>query len=164
SGGISCLRAASASRRRRKTGKWGASPPCRTRPSSSRCRRISLQSCYSRRPQAYLRIGEPQRKPLFIGDDLLERLAEIELEIFPFRPAEMRRAENVGHRQEWMLDDRLVLVHIDGGVAGPALAQRGEQGSRRDELGARGVDDERRRFHAVEVVGADDAACLGREP
>src|SRR5689334_2571452 len=99
-------------------------------------REISRYSC---RPHSHVRIGEPQRKPLFIGDDLLERLAEIEFEIVPFRPAEMRRAENVGHRQERMLADRLVFVHVDGGIAGPALAQRGEQGSRRDELGPRGV-------------------------
>ena len=63
-----------------------------------------------------------------------------------------------------MVEDRLVLVHVDGGVAGPALAQRGEQSSRRYELGACRVDDERRRFHAVEMVGDDDAARLRREP
>jgi hypothetical protein len=61
---------------------------------------------------------------LLIGHDLLERLAKIELEVVPFRPSEVRRAEDVGHRQERMVavQDRLLLVDVDGGIAGPAAA------------------------------------------
>ena len=59
-----------------------------------------------------------------------------------------------------LVDDRLVLVHVDGGVAGPALAQCGEQGSRRDELGprnrpVRGVPG----VHPPVAAGAVDGHC-----
>ena len=116
--------------------------------------------------QVARRIPEPQRQALLVGDDLLERLAEIELEIRPFGPAEMGHAQHVRHRQERMVaaDDRLLLVDVDGGIAGPALAQRVQQRARRDQLGARGVDDQRGRLHAGEIVRADDAARLACQP
>ena len=77
-----------------------------------------------RGPHAHVRISQPQWQALLIGHDLLERLAKIELEIVPFRPSEVRRAEDVGHRQERMVavHDRLLLVDVDGGIAGPAAA------------------------------------------
>src|SRR3982074_3170292 len=58
--------------------------------------------------------------PLLIRHHPLERLAEIELEVIPLGPAEMRRAENVRHRQERMIaaGDRLLLVDVDRGIAG----------------------------------------------
>src|SRR5262245_22707718 len=65
------------------------------------------------------RVCQPQRHSALVCDDLLERLAEIELEIVPFGPAEMGRAQDVGHRQERMISagDRLLLVDIDRGKA-----------------------------------------------
>lgn len=69
-------------------------------------------------------ISEPHRKAVLICDDLLERLAEIQLEVRPFGPAEMGRAEDVRHGQERMIcvGDRLVFVNVNGGIAGPTLA------------------------------------------
>src|SRR5215813_181351 len=79
-------------------------------------------------------ISQPQRQSALERDDLLERFAEIELKVLPLGPAEMGRAEHVGHGQERMVSvgDRLLLVDIDRGKAGPALAQRRQQGTRRD--------------------------------
>src|SRR5262245_46533026 len=76
----------------------------------------------------HLGISEPHRKTLLIRDDLLERLAEIELEVRPFGPAEMGRAEDVRHGQKWMIrvGDRLVFVNVDGGIAGSTLVQRAQ--------------------------------------
>src|SRR5262249_57413003 len=88
--------------------------------------------------------------------ELLERLSKMEIEIGPLYPAEMGRAENVWHGQEGMVSvgHRLVLVNVDGGVAGPALAQRREQGAPRDQLGARGVHESHRerRFSSRRLV------------
>src|SRR5439155_16830814 len=107
-------------------------------------------------------ICQAHREALLVCRDLLKRLPEIELEVRPFGPAEMRRAENVGHGQERMIavHDGLLFINIDGGVAGSALAQRLQQGARRDELGARGVYDQRRRFHATEVIRTDDPVSV----
>src|SRR5262245_21203675 len=68
-------------------------------------------------------IGQPQWQAALIGDDLLERLAEVELEVVPFRPAEMGRAQHVRHRQQRVVavDDRLLLVDVDRGIARPPL-------------------------------------------
>ena len=63
-----------------------------------------------------------------------------------------------------MIRNRLMLVNVDRGVAGPALVQRGHQSAGCDQLGARGIDDQCGRLHAVEIVGADDPACVTREP
>src|SRR5215470_2171903 len=70
------------------------------------------------------RIPQPEGKTVLIRDDLLERLAEIELKVLPLGPAEVGRAEHVGHGQERMVSvgDRLLLVDVDRGKAGPALA------------------------------------------
>src|SRR5437016_4820496 len=113
----------------------------------------------------HVRIAQPHRKALLIGDDLLERLTEIQLEVRPFGPAEMGRAENVRHEKEWMIsvDDRLLFVNVDGGIAGSPLAQRAQQGSRYDEFGARGVHDQCSRLHAIEIVRTDDPVRVARE-
>jgi hypothetical protein len=47
--------------------------------------------------RSHVGISEPQREASLVGDDLLERLAKIQLEVRPFRPTEMGRAENVRH-------------------------------------------------------------------
>jgi len=75
-----------------------------------------------------LGISEPHGKTLLIRDDLLECLAEIQLEVRPFGPAEMGRAEDVRHGQERMIrvGDRLVFVNVNGGIAGSTLAQRAQ--------------------------------------
>src|SRR5687767_1914956 len=88
------------------------------------------------RPRFDRRVAQPQRLALLELDDLLEALAEIELEIVPFRPAEMRRAQHVRHFQERMVavDDRLLLIDIDRGVARPAVLERVEQRAGRDQL------------------------------
>src|SRR4029078_4464666 len=49
------------------------------------------------RPRLHRVIAQSQRLTLFEPDDLLEALAEIELEVVPLRPAEMRRAQYVVH-------------------------------------------------------------------
>src|SRR4249920_389013 len=121
---------------------------------------------WSSRAWPDIRIGHSQRQAALIGNDLLERLAEIKLEIVPFRPSEVRRAQDVGHRQERMIavHDRLLLVDVDGGVAGPALAQRVKQRPRCDDLCARGVHDQRGGFHPREVVRSYDPVGLPCEP
>src|SRR5262249_54874254 len=48
-------------------------------------------------PRLHLWIGKPQLLALLISDDLLEGFAEIEIEIVPFGPSEMRHAERVRH-------------------------------------------------------------------
>ena len=55
-------------------------------------------------------------------------------------------------------EDRLVLVHVDGGHARPPGTKRGLERAGGDEPGAAGVDDERRGLHACEIGGRDDAA------
>ena len=112
--------------------------------------------------------GLPSRSgsPFSNCHDLLEALAEIELEVVPLGPAEMRRAQHVVHLQERVVaaGDRLLLVDVHRGVAGPALLQRVEQRAGRHQLGARHVDEQRGRLHPRQVVGADDAARLGAQP
>src|SRR5262249_62329529 len=100
----------------------------------------------------HLGIPEPHRKALLIRDDLLERLAEIKLEVRPFGPAEMGRAEDVRHGQERMVrvGDRLVFVNIDGGIARSALAPRAPQGSGFRELGPRRLRGQYRRLPPIE--------------
>ena len=68
----------------------------------------------------HVRVGQPQRFAFRKRDDLLECLAEIQLEIIPFRPAKMRRADHVRHRKERVIaaGDRLVLINIDRRVPG----------------------------------------------
>jgi hypothetical protein len=48
-------------------------------------------------PRFHLGIRQPQRLALFVGDDLAEGLAKIEVEILPFGPAEMGHAERIRH-------------------------------------------------------------------
>src|ERR1700732_3655809 len=110
-------------------------------------------------------ICQPQRQALLIRNDLLERLTEIELVVRPFGPAKVGCAQHIWHGEERVIavHDRLMLVNIDGGVAGPAPAQRGEQRPRRNELGARGVDEQCSRLHAIELARADDALRLTRQ-
>src|SRR5262245_4882558 len=104
-----------------------------------------------------LRVGEAQRLALLERHDLLEGLAEIEFEIVPPGPAEMRCAQRVRHLQKRVVaaGDRLLLVDVDRRIAWPALAQRIEQRARRDQFGATGVDDQRGRLHAGEIFGRD---------
>src|SRR5262245_11266155 len=92
----------------------------------------------------HLWVRKSYRKALLIGDDLLERLPEIQVEVGPFGPAQMGRAEHVRHRQERMISvgDRLLLVDVDSSIAGPALAQCGQQGARLYELRPRGIHDQ----------------------
>ena len=109
-------------------------------------------------------VGLPSRERLALLelDDLLEALAEIELEVVPFRPAEMRRAQHVVHLQKRMVaaGDRLLLVDVHRRIARPALLQRLQQRARLDQFGARDVDEQRGRLHPREILGTDDAAGL----
>src|SRR4029077_3984459 len=97
--------------------------------------------------------------------DLLEALAEVELEVVVLGPAEVRRAKDVGHGKERMVRrHRLLVVDVERGVARPPVPQRFEQGAGLDQLGARRVDEKRARLHAPEVLARHAAARLGREP
>ena len=49
------------------------------------------------RPRLHRRIAETKFLAVLEPDDLLEAFAEIKLEVFPLRPAEMRRAQHVVH-------------------------------------------------------------------
>src|SRR5690349_21207292 len=95
-------------------------------------------------PRLHLRIDQPHLAAVLERHDLLEALCEVELEIVPFGPAEMRRAQHVRHLEEWMVavHDRLLLVDVDRRIAGAAGAERGEQRAGPHELGARRVDDQ----------------------
>jgi len=94
-------------------------------------RLIRIFQIWSPSARLDLRIGEPHLAALLEGHDLLERFGEIELEIVPFGPAQMGRAQHVGHGEEGVVavGDRLLLVDIDRRMAGPPLPQRGEQGA-----------------------------------
>ena len=71
------------------------------------------------------------------SDDLLIGLAEIELEIVPFGPGTVRRAQHVGQGEKRMIGRyRLLLIDVDGGKTGAPQAQSREQRARLDELGA----------------------------
>jgi hypothetical protein len=48
-------------------------------------RNVTRRRSYGSTAWLDIRIRQPQRQPALISDDLLERLAEIELEIVPFR-------------------------------------------------------------------------------
>src|SRR5262245_9672340 len=87
------------------------------------------RSSSSPRPRLHVRVAEPQRLALLELDDLLEALAEIELKIVPFAPAEMRRTQHVRHLQVRVIavDDRLLLIDVDRGIAGTAFLQSIEQ-------------------------------------
>src|SRR5262249_26813983 len=89
-------------------------------------------------PRLHLRIDQPHLAAVLECHDLLEAFPEVELEIVPFGPAEMRRAQHVVHFQERMVavDDRLLLVDVDRGIAWAPGLERGEQSVRRDQLGA----------------------------
>ena len=56
------------------------------------------------------------------------------------------------------VDDRLLLVDVDGGVAGPALAQRREQRPGAMISARADVHDQRGRLHARRSTGTDDPA------
>ena len=56
------------------------------------------------------------------------------------------------------MQDRLGLEDVDRDHAGPAAVERGDERAFLDQLGARGVDDERRRLHSRQRVELDDAA------
>ena len=60
--------------------------------------------------------------------------------------------------------DRLLLVDIHRRITRPALLKRIEKRARRHQFGAGDVDEQRRRLHASQIVGADDAAGLRPEP
>src|ERR1700690_2490840 len=68
-------------------------------------------------PPLHVRIGEPHRCAVLEGDDLLEGLAEIKLEIVPFGPAEMGHAQRIRHLEQGVIaaGDGLLLVDIDRG-------------------------------------------------
>src|SRR3982074_3202962 len=76
-----------------------------------------------------LRVREAHLAALLEGHDLLERFGEIELEIVPFGPAQMRRAQHVGHGEQWMVPrgDRLLLIDVDRRITPPSIAQGGGQ-------------------------------------
>src|SRR6266850_352788 len=77
----------------------------------------------------------------------------------------MRRAHNVGHREQRMIRrDRFLLVDVERRIPRTSVSQRFKQRAGLDELGARGVDEERARLHASEVLARDAAARLRREP
>ena len=50
------------------------------------------------------------------------------------------------------VEQRLVFIDVDRGHAGPPGPQRVHQRAGLDQRGAAGVDDQRRRFHAREIV------------
>src|SRR5215472_15444715 len=104
-------------------------------------------------PRPHVRVREPQRLAFLIGDDLLEGLAKIEIEIVPFGPTEMRNAERVRHFQQGVItpEDRFLFINVNGGVTWPAGLQGRYQGARRDEFRTGRVDDEGGRLHAGEV-------------
>src|SRR5262249_47770629 len=81
-------------------------------------------------PRLHVRVRKPQLLAFLVGDDLLEGLAEIEIEIVPFGPTEMRHAQRVGHFQQGVIaaGDRFVLVNVDSGVTGPAGLQDRKSG------------------------------------
>jgi len=56
------------------------------------------------------------------------------------------------------VDQRLLLEDVDGGHAGTTGLERGDQRAVIDQARAAGVDQQRGRLHASEVVGGDDAA------
>src|SRR5581483_2630729 len=122
----------------------------------------ALCGLYDGAARLYGWIAQPQRLALLKFDDLLEALSKIELEVIPFRPPEMRRAQHIRHFEKRMVavDDRLLLVDIHRRVAGPALLQRVEQRAGRYQLGARNIDEQGSRLHACEIVEPDDPPRL----
>src|SRR5579864_7485384 len=79
-----------------------------------------------------------------VRDDLIEDIGELDFVFFTRHVADVRGANDVGHRQKWMLsvDDGLVFEDVDGGHAVSTLLQGIHKSAGFDQAGAAGVDDQ----------------------
>src|SRR5579875_3535895 len=66
----------------------------------------------------------------------------------------MRRADDILHVQQGMIQRRLALIDVNSGVSWSPGSERGYQ------RGAAGIHKEGRRLHLRQVYGSYDAACL----
>ena len=67
--------------------------------------------------------GDPTAATAEDGETYFEGLAEIKLVRVLLEPCGVRRARRIGQPQQRVIasEHRLVLVHVDGGAAGPSL-------------------------------------------
>ena len=94
------------------------------------------------------------------SDDLVENVDELRLVFLPGHISDVRRRDDLFEPQqrEIRVAHRLVLEHVNRGIAGPARAERGHERAGFDQRRAAGIDQHGLRSHARQILGFDDVA------
>src|SRR6516162_4897631 len=124
-------------------------PSCKTRPSASR-----TKSSW---------IDHVDRAAAGIGNNLVEDVRELHLVLVTGDVTDMRRTDDIFHREKRMsrVKHRLLLINIDRGHSRPARFECSYEGASLNQPCPAGVDQNRSGFHSREILAGDDAAsCL----
>ena len=97
--------------------------------------------------------------PLGVRHDLIEDIGELNFELISRDVADVRRAYDIGHREQRVIRiaQRLFLINIDRGHCRASDPQRVHEGAWFEELSSAGIDQQRGRLHPHEVRCGDDA-------
>src|SRR5262245_35767742 len=88
-----------------------------------------------------------------VGEDLVEDIGELLFVLVACDVSDVRHADDVLEPEQRVpfVEDRLLLVDVDGGPARAPGLERGYQCTGIDKPSATGIDQERSRLHATQV-------------